>query len=387
MPPDSVPRSGQHIVEAVRALHEPIRAAADEIEKLGRMTDGVVDALRNAGVFGMAMPEAMGGPEADPITQFEVSETLSRADASVGWIVTIASDTGFYAARLPEATAEEMFEDRETITASVLVPKGIARPVDGGYRVSGHWGFGSSSLHAAWFGGSCMIVDPDGKPAEGAPPDIRTFFFPARDVTVHDNWHTTGLTGSCSNDWSVDDVFVPADRTLSIFEPARVDRPLYAFPWLLISNTPGVALGLARASIDALVELAHEKTTVGGGRLENDLHVQTRVGRAEADLAAARAYIYDATATMWGRLCEGREPTMEERAHFRVAGVHAFKTGQRIVADMYQSGGGSALYRKSPLDRYFRDSATISQHAFANENAFGEVGRAFMGLDPKSALL
>jgi len=148
-----------------------------------------------------------------------------------------------------------------------------------------------------------------------------------------------------------------------------------------------VALGLARASIDALVELAHEKTTVGGGRLENDLLVQTRVGRAEAELAAARAYIYDATSTMWARLCEGREPTLEERAHFRVAGVHAFKTGQRIVADMYQSGGGTALYRKSALDRYFRDSATISQHAFANENAFGEIGRAFMGLDPKSALL
>ena len=109
---DTVPRSGQHIVEAVRALHEPIRAAADEIEKLGRMTDGVVASLRDAGVFGMAMPEAMGGPEADPITQFEVSETLSRADASVGWIVTIASDTGFYAARLPEATAEEMFADQ-----------------------------------------------------------------------------------------------------------------------------------------------------------------------------------------------------------------------------------------------------------------------------------
>ena len=133
-----------------------------------------------------------------------------------------------------------------------------------------------------------------------------------------------------------------------------------------------------------ILRQAEEKASAEA-RLRQKL--EERLKSVQEELAAARAYIYDATATMWRRLCEGHTPTLEERAHFRVAGVHAFKTGQRIVADMYQSGGGAALYRKSPLDRYFRDSATISQHAFANENAFGEVGRAFMGLDPKSALL
>lgn len=151
---EDVPRRGQEIVTKCRALHDTIRADADEIERLGRMTDRVVDGLREAGVFGMATPESMGGPEADPLTQLEVSEVLSISDASVGWIVTIASDTGYYAARLPEATAKEMFADPQTITASTLVPKGVARRVDGGYRVSGHWGFGSGGKHAAWFGGA-----------------------------------------------------------------------------------------------------------------------------------------------------------------------------------------------------------------------------------------
>lgn len=380
-------RSGQEIVEACRALHEPIRAAAEEIEARGRLTDPIVQALKDAGVFGMATPQSMGGPEADPITQFEVSEVLSAADASVGWVVTIASDTGFYAARFAESTAKELFADPQTITASVLVPKGVARRVDGGYRVTGHWPFASSCQHAAWFGGSAVIVDEKAPPAEGAPPNIRTFFFPRSDFEIHDNWQTTGLAGSGSNDVSVDDVFVPDDRTLSIFEPARVDRPLYSFPWILISNTPGVALGLARASIDALIELTKEKQTLAGTKLEDDLLVQTRVGRAESELAAARAYIYDATERLWATICAGNELSLEERAHFRVAGVHAFRTGKAIVAAMYECGGGSALYRKSPLDRCWRDSATISQHAFANENAYGEVGRAFMGLDPRSALL
>ncbi len=384
---EDVPRRGQEIVTKCRALHDTIRADADEIERLGRMTGRVVEGLREAGVFGMATPESMGGPEADPLTQLEVSEVLSISDASVGWIVTIASDTGYYAARLPEATAKEMFADPQTITASTLVPKGVARRVDGGYRVSGHWGFGSGGKHAAWFGGSCLVIEGGGEPEPGAPPNIQTLFFPSEEVTIHDNWHTTWLSGSCSNDWSVEDVFVPADRRLSIFEPARVDRPLYAFPWMLIANTPGVAIGLARASIDALIELAKVKKTMAGGRLEEDLLVQTRVGRAEAELAAVRHYLYGATADLWATLCAGKALTLEQRAHFRVAGVHAFRVSKAIVASMYESGGGAALYRSSPLDRYWRDSATLSQHAFANENAFGEVGRAFMGLDPKSALL
>lgn len=381
------PRRGLEIIEAVRALHEPIRAAADEIEKLGRLTDGVIDALRGAGVFGMATPESMGGPEADPLTQLEVAETLSIADASTGWVVTIGSDTGFYAAHLPEATAREMFPDPQTITASVLVPKGVARRVDGGYRASGQWPFGSAGLHAAWFGGSCIVQDDEAAESTGDAPLIRTLFFPASDVLVHDNWQTTGLAGSGSNDWSVDDVLVPEARAISIFEPARVQTPLYAFPWFVIANAPGVSLGLARASIDALVALARDKKTLAGTRLEDDLIVQTRVGHAEAELAAARHYIYAATEEMWAAVCAGDTPTLEQRAHYRIAGVHAFRTGRSVVAAMYESAGGSALYRKSPLDRYWRDSTTISQHAFANESAFGEVGRAFMGLDPKSMLI
>jgi len=113
-----VPRSGEEIVDKCRVLHDMIRADAVEIEQLGRMTDRVVDGLRDAGVFGMATPLAMGGPEADPLTQLEVSEVLSTSDASVGWIATIASDTGYHAARLPEATAKEIAQAGGTAKAS-----------------------------------------------------------------------------------------------------------------------------------------------------------------------------------------------------------------------------------------------------------------------------
>ncbi len=383
------PRQGTEIIDRVRALSPSILAASDEIEKSGRLTDEIVHALKDAGVFGMAIPRAMGGPEADPMTQLEIVEVLSTADGSVGWVAMIGSDGGYYAALVPEEAAEEIYADRNVVTASTLLPRGKARPVEGGYRVSGQWGFGSASLHAEWFVGGCLVVDDAGPvlDAEGQPT-IRMTFFPRSDCTIHDNWQTTGLAGSGSNDWGVDDVFVPAERTFSLFDPPRFDGPVYAYPWFIVANAPGVSLGIARASIDTLCELAAEKIVMTGKtRLQDDLLLQTSVGRAEAELGAARAYVYDATASLYDTLARGDEVTLAQRATYRLAGIHAFRASKSVVSRMYEAGGGSALYSKSLLDRQWRDISTITQHAFANERVYGEGGRALMGLDPKSHMI
>lgn len=377
------------ILARVRALAPEIRAASDEIEKTGRLTEGIVHGLRAADVFGMAMPRSMGGPELDPMTQLEVIEALGAADGSVGWVAMIGSDGGYYAAHLPPEAAEEIYADRNAVTASVLVPRGQARRVEGGYRVTGHWPFGSASLHAEWFVGGCVVVDEDGPVKDDAGhPVIRMTFFRAADCRVHDNWQTTGLTGSGSNDWSVDDVFVPEAHAFSIFEPPRFEGPLYAFPWFIVANAPGVSLGIARAAIDTLCALAADKVVMPGGtKLQDDLLVQTAVGHAEAELGSARAYILDATASIFETVARGEAPSMAQRAAYRLAGIHAFRTAKTVVGRMYEAGGGSALYAKSPLDRHWRDISTITQHAFANERVWSEGGRALMGLDPQSMML
>ena len=213
-------------------------------------------------------------------------------------------------------------------------------------------------------------------------------FFPRTDCLVHDNWQTTGLAGSGSNDWSVDDVFVPEAKSFSLFEPPRFKGPVYAYPWFIVANAPGVSLGIARASIDTLGELAAKKVVMPGGkRLQDDLLLQTEVGRAEAELGAARAYIYDATAAIFETVSAGDEATLEQRAAYRLAGINAFRASKSVVSRMYEAGGGAALYSKSLLDRQWRDISTITQHAFANERVYGEGGRALMGLDPQSMML
>jgi alkylation response protein AidB-like acyl-CoA dehydrogenase len=362
---------------------------ASGIERAGRLPDDLVKAMQAAGLFGLTMPRSMGGLEADPLTQLEVAEALSVGDGSAGWVAMIGSDGGYYAAHLAREVAEEIYADREAITASVLVPRGRAERVDGGYRVTGRWPFGSASLHADWFVGGCLVTE-GGQPVQGPDggPLVRMTFFPAESCSTLDNWQTTGLAGSGSVDWQVDDVFVPEERSFSLFESPVDPAPLYAFPWFIVVNAPGPSLGIARAAIDALCTLAGEKENhPGGGKLQDELLVQTAVGRAEAELGAARAYILEATGALWATVCAGIEPTLEERASYRLAGIHAFRAARNVVQAMYEAGGGSALYSCSPLDRHLRDIATITQHAFANARGYGEVGRAFMGLDPDSLMI
>ena len=250
---DALPRRGADVLEAARALQPRLRAAAPEIERAGRLPDEIVKAMQEAGVFGLTMSHSMGGPEADPMTQLEVVEALSVGDGSAGWVAMIGSDGGFYAAHLAKQVAEEIYADREAITASVLVPRGRAQRVEGGYRVTGHWPFGSASLHADWFVGGCLVMDGD-EPVQGPEggPLVRMTFFPADRCEILDNWQTTGLAGSGSQDWRVKDVFVPQAHSFSLFEPPVDPAPLYAYPWFIVANAPGASLGIARAAIDTL---------------------------------------------------------------------------------------------------------------------------------------
>lgn len=386
---EATAETGEDILAAARALSPMIRAEAGAIEAAGRLTEKVVAGLKRAGVFRMTMPRSMGGPEVDPITQLEIVEEVARADGSTGWVVMIGSDGGFYAAHLAPKVAEAIYADRDAITASVLVPRGRASKAPGGYRVSGQWPFGSSSLHADWFVGGCVVCDESG-PIAGANghPQVRMAYFGREDVEILDTWQTTGLAGSGSHDWRVADVFVPDERTFSFFEPPMNPAPLYAFPWFIVANAPGASLGIARASIEVLCEVASTKTIMPGGhRLRDELLVQRAIAQSEATLGSAKSYLVDTTGKLWDAVCAGREPTLAERAAFRLAGIHAFRAAKAAAAGMYEAAGGTALYRKSPLDRLWRDISTISQHAFANEKGYAEVGRAMLGLDPQSLML
>ena len=135
------------------------------------------------------------------------------ADASVAWCLCQNSGVSMAAAYLDPKVAHELFGDARAAVATGA-PSPLARAIvtDGGYRVTGHWHFASGSRHSQWIGGHATICEPDGSPRlgpNGKPLEQRTMLFPKAQATITDTWQVIGLRGTGSDDYAVNDLFVP----------------------------------------------------------------------------------------------------------------------------------------------------------------------------------
>src|SRR5262249_13015400 len=127
------------------------------------------------------------------------------------------------------------------------------------------WSFASGSHHATWLGAHVAILGEDGRPRlrpDGGPV-IRTLLFPKASAEFTDIWRVIGLRGTGSDAYTVADLFVPEKYT--VLREAEPKPRLYAFSSSNIysSGFAGVALGIARSTLDAFVELARDKVPRG----------------------------------------------------------------------------------------------------------------------------
>jgi len=370
-------------IEVARALAPRIRASADDIEQARQLPDWLVRELRDAGIFRMYLPRALGGLEADPLTMMRAIEELACADGSTGWCVMIANQNAYFTTSV-EAEAAAEIGGPDTIVASSAKPAGRAIAVDGGYSVSGRWPYASGVTHATWVFGNCEVYDGETpRVGENGRPVVRAVWLPASAVEVLDTWRTTGLRGTGSHDFAVVDVFVPERRSFRFFlEPPRLPGPLYRVPALMWALQGSHALGIARRAIEALVELAAGKTPAFTSTvLREQQHAQEQVGRATALVAAARLYLEDATRGLWDTVAAGDEPTMAQRACVRQAAGHAASSAREAVALMYQTGDSSSIHTALPLDRCWRDVTTAATHVGVRDRGFLAAGRLTLGLE------
>jgi alkylation response protein AidB-like acyl-CoA dehydrogenase len=369
------------ILANARSLFPTIRKAQKAIDTGRRLPSPLVDALSEAGVFRIAMPGAWGGPEMSPLDQIELMEILAYADPSTAWCVSILSDSGFYAGFLEEPVAQKLFPDLDARCAGMLAPVGQAEIVPGGYRVTGHWAFGSGSLHATHLTGGCLVMN-DGKPIieDNGLPRWRVMIFDPADVEILDTWHTTGLRGSGSNDYSLTDVFVPDEHSFHVLDQPKRSEPLYAYHGFFFANVPGIPFGLARAALDEARKVAETKRSYPSFQpLVQDAQIQTDFGEAEAILAAARAFVWDSIGNAWQTLERGDPLTLEQRAKIGLCIVFAGQSAQRIVDLACGIVGSTALYEKSPLERLRRDMIAISSHMVHQRKTYGAAGRVLLG--------
>ena len=388
MAADSIAPATQEILDKVRALEPQIRAASATIEAERRLPPPLARSLMEAGVFRMGVPRDYDGFEIDPMGQVRVVEELSRIEGSVGWLSMISSAGSFLAAFLEPAAARRLFGGVESVLAGQIRPPQRADLVAGGYRVSGTFHFASGSQHASLFVCGCVIHENGVPRLHGRNPEFRALLVPAAQVRIVDVWDTTGMRGTGSNDFVVDNVFVPFEDGTTMLEASHCRRPLYAFPPLFLVSHCGVPLGIARSALDFVEELSLRKQFMmpGGRMMRDDPGIQETIAASEAQLGAARSYVYRTLEDLWTTLSRGGKPSPQQRAQYRMSMTYAHQAAKQIISTLYDTAATSSIFRTSRLDRDLRDIMTACQHRVVHLKMYRPAGRLLLGLESEEPL-
>jgi alkylation response protein AidB-like acyl-CoA dehydrogenase len=381
----SVVESAVDLDRAVEELANLARELAPSIEEERRLPDALVDRLHASGLLRAGAPAAVGAAEAPPAVTLRCAEAIARGDASAGWCVSIAATSSLLGGWLPADGLAEVFGHAGAVAAGVWAPRGTAQRVDGGYRVSGRWAFCSGVMHSEYLFGGCMVVDD-----VGGPPTPRVMGMSVPELQIVDTWRTSGLRGTGSHDAVADDLFVPARRTLSLFDPPTSQAALYRFPIFAFFalSIAAAALGNARGAIDDLKLLAVGKVSLGSSRtLAERPATWTTVSESEASLRAARAFYYQAIEDAWAAAQNGDSVSVELRMALRLAATHAVRVSADVARAMYDLGGGASIYEGSPLQRRFRDAHAATAHFQVNSATWELTGRILLGQPTDTTML
>jgi alkylation response protein AidB-like acyl-CoA dehydrogenase len=380
-------------IAAARAAAPVIEAGCADGETQRTLPRATVDALVGARLFELLVPRCLGGLETDLATAITVYEEVSHANGSAGWcLMAGASSSAIAAAYTGDVAAKEMFEGkRGVIHAGQLAPRGSAQVENGGYRVSGSWSFGSGAPHATHLLGGCIALEG------GAPrmlpngfPEILAVCVPRERALLRDNWHVIGLEGTGSIDYAFEDVSVPADYAFPLLStPPRRGGPLYRLGVLGITSAghAGFALGVGRRALDEIHQIALAKTRLGQTRLADQESFQSQLGRHEARLRAARAYVFEAFGAAEAEAAKGDELSQTARALMRLATTHVTEAAADAAEFAYRAGGSHALRSPSRLQRAWRDIHAGTQHLFVDERTWIDSARVLLGIAPQGMVI
>lgn len=377
---------GPAIWARVNEIDPVVREHTRQAEVDRHLSKPVVDALRWAGVFRMAMPIAWGGPELDVCSQVEVIERLARADASAAWCAMIGVESGFFASYLDDSVARVLYPGLDMITAGFQGPAGTLEPCNGGYRLSGQWSFGSGIHHSDVIVGGAFVME-NGQPrsTRSGRPEHRIALLPTEQWEVLETWDPDGLAGSGSHDFTIEDAFVPEEYT---FVPGQRRRPepLYAWYGLSAACGVGVPLGTAAEALDAARKALEAKTSKALLRpATQEPTVRAGLARAAAMIGSSRSYVFDTLGEMFASIQSGREPSLEQRARWAGAVVHTGTTCRDAVQLLVDTVGSGALQRSSPLHRQLRDLNMIAQHGLTQKRVWEWSGALYFGKQPPVA--
>jgi alkylation response protein AidB-like acyl-CoA dehydrogenase len=375
---DAIANPTATMLDRLRALAPLVAEHRDAIERDGRLPPALFAALAEAGLFRLWLPSALGGAELSPLDFLDVVEAAAALDGSVAWVVGNGGAASRIAGYLPEDAARDLFADPRAFVVLATGATGRATKVAGGWRVSGRWPYGSGIHGATAVAGLCAV--------EGADP-ARTLMAvaPIGAAAVHDTWDVSGLRGTGSCDFTLEDVPVPDSHVFG-YPDQVATRPGIVYRLPIVSSftwsVSVVPLGIAQALLEEVAAIARGRTRLGtAAPLAQREYVQMEIGRAEARIRAARAFLREAMSELTEAVERGAPDLIPARAALRLAAGHAADSALRAAAALESLTGALAIQESAPLARRLRDLRAAVHHIAMSPNTFILGGRLWLGVD------
>jgi alkylation response protein AidB-like acyl-CoA dehydrogenase len=378
------------LIERAARIRPVLERNAEETDRLRRLPEANLDALRETGLCRLMTPRRLGGYETDIRTYIAVMAELGRGCGSTLWTASLINVCAWLASLFPDRAQREIWgSNPETWVAGSLAPRGETRPVDGGWVVNGRWPWASGCLHAQW--AACGILMKD---EQGGVANLGLSLMPMTDLTIEDTWHMAGMKGTGSNTIVAKDVFVPEHRFLPYsgaflgrYRTEHEDEVVYraAFVPLTILILIGSQLGVARAALDYVIENASARgvTHTNFARQTESTGFQIQVAEAAMKIETANLHAFRAADDLDQAARNGSHPDLAARARIRADTALVAKYCREAVDLLVSAHGTSSLADSNRLQRLWRDIHVASHHAITEWQVNLEIyGKALLGVEP-----
>lgn len=386
--------SGFDYKNAVRSILPRLAATTHESDKLRRLSDDAANALRESGLARMITPRQFGGYELSPSAHIWSCAEIGNVCSAASWVLMVCVAHDYIIGRFPEECQREVYEgDADNLIAGSLAPAGILTRVEGGWRLTGRWQFGSGCDHSPWFILGTRMANP-------GPDDyiIHHVMVPRADVVIDDTWHTLGMRGTGSKDLVVTDAFVPDYRTVPTYPTflglsSHAKAPTYRLS--VYSGLPamlsGSVLGMAEAGLKAFIDATSKRVSPYGVVKAANTSMQKRVAESSAEVAAARRLLNDMCDRFDALMAIDQAPmSAQDRIQMRWDAAYVVELCRRAIERLYAASGAHGIYEGNPVYRAFRDISTACHHAVIDfDTVSGMMGQfkltGDLGENPRAA--
>jgi alkylation response protein AidB-like acyl-CoA dehydrogenase len=371
------------MVERARALAPRLAARAEDCERLRRCPDETVADFIAADLHRAMQPVRYGGFELGWDTLVEMAIELAQGCASQAWVLSIYGDHAQWVGTFPRRAQDDVWGvEPNALVCTCYAPMGEAKRTSGGFTVSGRWSFASGIDHASWLNAGAMLEDRH-----------IMVLAPKAEAEIVDDWHVSGLVGTGSKTFVLDNVFVPEHRMIWENDfaegtaPGGKDNaaPLYRYPRRTTADLAGVLVGAALGMLEEFVGLCRDRAR-RGRRAAAEAVSGLAISETAAELDCACWLLVNSTREMMAILAGGETPSLERRVVNRrnqaIATQYAVRAANRIFA----AAGGNALYSSNRLQRFFRDvNAGAAHYSLSFDNAAAPYGQYRLGAEPNRA--